>query len=167
MKARFLILFTLFIGSTAFGHKFYVSIADLAFNTQENRIEGSLKITAHDFEALLENKFQKKIDIEQVADTSVVGRYVQSYLADHFKLLSGGVQAKPNYLGKEVSLRQELFFYFTFTNVKNPSEIKVISTILFGIFPEQQKFIHYKYQEQTKSVTLVPSKNHEKIKFDE
>ena len=161
-----LLFMAILMSSTVFGHKFYVSIADLKYDEEQNRIEGSLKMTAHDFEDLLSNKFEREIDLEEVADTSKVGRYVQTYLAKHFEVYSGGKRAIPNYLGKEITLRQELFFYFTFTQVVNPKEIKVVNTLLFEMFPKQQNIVHYRFKEQTKSVTLVPLKTHEKIKFD-
>lgn len=165
MKKSLFILLLLFAGQV-FAHKFYVSIAELEYNSEKARIEGSLKVTAHDFEAMLENKFGKKFYLEEVADTSKVGLYIQSYLADRFKLYSSGKQATPNYVGKEVTLRQDAYFYFTFTNVTNPASIKIVNTVLFGQFPKQQNIVHYRYKEQTKSVTLVPSKIHEKITFN-
>ncbi|MFT5820227.1 MAG: hypothetical protein ACI8ZM_001466 [Crocinitomix sp.] len=162
----FLILFFTSCSFAAFGHKYFVSIAELEYNASKNRIEGSLKMTAHDFEVVLKEKFGKSLEIENIADTSTVGIYMKTYLVDHFKLYSGGIQAIPTYVGKEVTLRQDLFFYFTFTGLTNPKEIEIINTILYAQFPQQQNIVHYKYRERTKSVTLVSSKKHEKIVFD-
>jgi hypothetical protein len=150
----------------AYGHKYYVSITELEYNAEKNRIEGSLKLTAHDFEEVLEAKFGEKMEIENIADTSAAGIYMKNYLIDHFKLYSGGEQAVPSYLGKEVNVRQELYFYFTFTSIVNPKQIKITNTILFAQFAQQQNIVHYKYAERTKSVTLVSSKKHGKITFD-
>lgn len=162
-----LLFFTILFSTYSFGHKFYVSITELNFNAEKNRIEGSLKLVAHDFEHILEEKFGREIDIEQVADTSQVGLYIQTYLTSHFKVYSDQKLLTPNYLGKEVSLRQELFFYFTFNSVPHPESLSIKSTVLFDYFPNQQNIVHYRYGQQTKSVTLVPSKNHGKIQFDE
>ncbi|NOQ71424.1 MAG: hypothetical protein GQ574_05460 [Crocinitomix sp.] len=162
----FLILFFTSCSFAAFGHRYFVSIAELEYNSSKNRIEGSLKMTAHDFEEVLREKFGKPLEIENIADTSVAGIYMKTYLTDHFKLYSGGIQAIPVYVGKEVNLRQDLFFYFTFTGISNPKEIKIMNSILLAQFPQQQNIVHYKYQERTKSVTLVSSKKHETITFD-
>ncbi len=149
-----------------FAHKYYVSIADLAYDEKEARIEGTLKITAHDFERALADKFDQKIELETIKDDSEIGKYMQYYLAQHFKIYSENQLAKPNYIGKEITNRQELYLYFTFTQIKNPAAIKVINTLLFELFAAQQNIVHYRYKEQTKSVTLVPSKTTEKITFD-
>ena len=162
----FILLILTSCSFAAFGHKYYVSIAELEYNATKNRIEGSLKMTAHDFEEVLNEKFGKKMEIENIVDTSDAGIYMKTYLTDHFKLYSEGEQAIPNYVGKEVNLRQDLFFYFTFTGIVNPKKVKIINTILFAQFPHQQNIVHYKYHERTKSITLVPSKKHEKISFD-
>jgi len=163
---NYILLFLLAFASTGFGHKYYVSIAELEYDQDLKIIEGSIKMTAHDFEAILENKFNQRIHIEELSDTSEVGMYIEKYLWNHFKIISKGVELKPNFVGKEVSLRQELFLYFTFSEVKDPKDIKIINRLLFDVFPAQQNIVHYKYGEQTKSVTLVSSKTSDIIQFD-
>ena len=79
LLSTFLILLT----NALFAHKFYVSIADLAYNESKQRIEGSLKMTAHDFEEVLKAKFNKSFLMEDVADSSAVGKYAQLYLAQN------------------------------------------------------------------------------------
>lgn len=165
MKLK-LLLITLLLSGFAFSHKFYVSITDLEYNSEKERIEGSMKLTAHDFEEVLKSHFDRKILIDEVSDTSEVGSFMQQYLASHFRIISDGVAAEPHYMGKEVNLRQELYFYFTFTGVKSPTNIEVMNTVLFGLFPSQQNIVHYRFKERTKSVTLVPSKTHGKIYFE-
>lgn len=162
LLSTFLILLT----NALFAHKFYVSIADLAYNESKQRIEGSLKMTAHDFEEVLKAKFNKSFLMEDVADSSAAGKYAQLYLAQNFKVFSGDKELTPNYLGKEVSLTQDLYFYFSFSNVPNPKSIKLYSTLLFDYFPKQQNIVHYTYNHQTKSVTLVPTKNNDSIVFE-
>ena len=166
MKRFLFIVFIALAAKSTYAHKFYVSIADMKYNEAKQRIEGSVKLTAHDFEAVLENKFGQKYELETIVDSSEVGRYIQTYLASHVKLFSNDKQAVPTYLGKEITLRGDLYFYFTFTQIANPAEITIFNTLLFELFPKQQNIIHYQYKEQTKSVTLVPSKTHEKIRFD-
>src|SRR5210317_785280 len=99
------LLLLLFIGVSAIGwsHKFYVSIADLAWDAENKRIEGSMKLTAHDVEDMLANKFQRSIDLENEPDSSEVGRYLKTYLARNVVVKSDGQQATPNYIGKEIT----------------------------------------------------------------
>lgn len=163
---KVLLVFTILISTLSFGHKFYVSIADLAWDAEHKRIEGSMKLTAHDVEDMLANKFQRKIDLEQEADTSEVGKYLQTYLARNVIVKSDGKQATPNYLGKEITMRGELFIYFTFTNVSNPANIIVTNKVLFELFPKQQNIVHYAYKDQRKSLTLLPLKPDGKIEFE-
>lgn len=165
MKKVAVILFV-FIANVCFSHKYYVSITELEYDAEQNRIEGALKMSAHDFEHVLEDKFEKHIELEKVDDDSEIGKYMQLYLSQHFKLYSGDVQSKPTYLGKEITVTQDLYLYFTFSNIVKPSSIKVINTLLFELFTAQQNIVHYKYKDQTKSVTLVPSKTMETISFN-
>ncbi|WP_070136837.1 DUF6702 family protein [Crocinitomix algicola] len=158
--------FLLFVNS-AWSHKFYVSITDLVYNESKDRIEGSIKLTAHDFEKILSEKFNKKIVLEEVNDSSEIGRYIQYYLYENFKLKSKGIAAAPNYFGKEITLEQDLYIYFTFTNIADPKLVEIKNTVLLYHFPQQQNIVHYRYKELTKTITLVADKVHEKITFDE
>ena len=162
----FLIAFSVLISLSSFAHKYYMSVADLEYDAESNAINGSLKATAHDFEALLESHFNERIHIENVADSSEIGTYMKSYLSSTFKIFSNNKELEMNYLGKEVTLRDNLYFYFTFSAPENPKEIEVENSFLCDRFTAQQNIVHYKYQNLTKSVTLLASKTKETIKFD-
>ncbi len=160
-----LLIFFLFSNSTL-GHQYFVSITELVYNEDKNRIEGSVKITAHDFEDLLSEKFDRKINLDHESDSSEVATYFKKYLFDHITISSGGVLGKPTYVGKEVTLRQDLYFYFIVENIQHPEDIKVSNKLLFERFEEQQNIVHYRYKQQTKSVTLISSKFHSRITFE-
>jgi hypothetical protein len=157
MKRIIILLILVISYSPANAHKTYVSIADMQYDTITQEIEVSLKLTAHDFEHILEKKYNQKMHIENISDSSVVGLFIQNYLKTHFKIESKAQLAQFNYVGKEVTLRDELYFYFTFSKVLNPQQIKVSNTILFEMFTKQQNIVNYQYINQTKSVTLTNS----------
>jgi hypothetical protein len=152
--------------SSCFGHKYYVSITDMEYNSDKNSIDVSMMLTAHDFEHLLEKHFDKTIHIEDVNDTSNVGLFIQKYISEKFKVFSNNLICSFEYLGKEVNLKEELFLYFSFNGVANPLSISVQSSVMFELSKEQQNIVHYKYKDRTKSVTLVSSKNEAEINFD-
>jgi hypothetical protein len=149
-----------------FGHNYYVSIANMEYKEAENQVDVSLKMTAHDFEYLLEMKYNLRLHMEDIADSSEIGRFAQQYLGENFQLISGGEAAPMVYVGKEVTLRDELFFYFSFTGIKDPKTIQIKNQLLFTLFPQQQNIVHYKHGEKTKSVTLVPAAHTAEIKID-
>jgi len=165
----FKILFSLILMvkfSTVMAHKSYISIANMEYNNNKKQIEVSLKLTAHDFEYILEKKFNKRIHIENVKDSSLVGQFIQTYISKHFQVYSEKKETKFNYVGKEVTVRDELYFYFTFTHVLDPLHIWISNTFLFELFSKQQNIIHYKIKGKTKSVTLIPSKRSSKISYN-
>ena len=150
----------------ASAHKSFISIADMEYNEKEKHIEVSLKLTAHDFEHVLEKKFGKQIHIENVKAKSVIDQFIINYVITHFNVESGAEKAVINYIGREVTIKDELFFYFTIQNVKEPSKIVVKNTFLFEIFQQQQNIIHYKLKGKTKSLTLVSLKKEGTLFFD-
>jgi uncharacterized protein YlxP (DUF503 family) len=163
---RLMLLLVLFITMPGLAHKYYVSIAEMEYDKANKRIKVSLKVTAHDFEHVLEDKFDKRIHIEQYNDSSQVMLYAQEYLEKSIKVYSADKPCVFNYIGKEVTLREDLYFYFSFTNVQDPSTIKIVNTLLFSLSNQQQNIVHYKYNNQTKSVTLLPAQSEAQISFD-
>jgi hypothetical protein len=160
-------LFTLLIAaSPLFAHSYYVSTTNMEFNTQTETIDVSIKTTAHDFEHILETKYNLRIHIETIADSSEIGLYIQTYLAENFIIKSNDVQATMKYIGKEVTLRDELFFFISFAGVKNPKTIQIKNTLLFTEFAQQQNIVHYKLGDLSKSVTLVAAKPESELKFE-
>jgi Domain of unknown function (DUF6702) len=158
MKTLFLILF-LSASYNGFSHKFYISIADMEYDSTLNRITVSLKLIAHDFELMLKRKFGEEIDIETIADSSKEDNYIRQYLAHNFQLYSGDKQMKMSYLGKELNLRDDLFFFFYFPNIIDFTTIKIVNRLLFSISDQQQNIVHYKYLNRMKRVTLIPSES--------
>lgn len=166
MKRILILSVFVLLGANSFAHKYFVSILDMEYKPETREIAASLKCTAHDFEHILEHKFNQRIHIENVPDTSEIGQFVQGYLSESIQVWTKAIACPFVYVGKEVTLRDELFFYFKFTEVTFPTEITIKSTFLQEEFAAQQNIVHYKYKDLTKSVTLVSSKNKETIKFD-
>jgi hypothetical protein len=167
MKSK-LILSILLSFTTLFAsaHKSFISISNMEYNQKEKQIEVSLKLTAHDFEHILENKYGKQIHIENVKKGSDVDKFILDYINKNFLVKSSSQKAKLIYVGREVTVKDELFFYFTIKNVVNPSKIVVKNTFLFEIFEQQQNIIHYKLKGKTKSLTLVSLKKEGTLFFD-
>lgn len=163
------ILFSILICAASFAarsHQFFISITDMSYDLENERIETTMKLTAHDFEHIIEHEFGQKVHLEKVADSSEIGQYVKSYLASHFQVWSGDEQLTLNYVGKEITVKDDLYFYFTFPIKTEPKELTVKNTLLFEEFDQQQNIVHYTYKDQTKSVTLIPSKPQETLVFD-
>ncbi|MFK8039580.1 MAG: DUF6702 family protein [Crocinitomicaceae bacterium] len=155
MRKIVILILTFVLTSITFAHKHYMSIANMEYNSKLRQLEVSLKLTAHDFEHILESQFNRRIHIDKVSDSSKIGQFMISYLSENIKLYSGNTKAVFNYVGKEVDVRDQLFFYFTFTKVLDPSHIILENSILFKLFSKQQNLLHYKYKGQTKSVTCT------------
>lgn len=160
-------LFAIVISTgSLFAHSYYVSTTNMEYNTQTETIDVSIKTTAHDFEHILESKYNLRIHIETIADSSEIGLYIQSYLNENFTIKSNEILATQKYIGKEVTLRDELFFFISFSGVKNPEAIQIKNTLLFTQFAQQQNIVHYKLGDLSKSVTLVASKPEAELKFE-
>jgi hypothetical protein len=156
----------LFVAFNGFSHKYYVAIANMEYNEKDQQIDVFLKATAHDFQHLMEMTFKERMDLDTVSQNKKYSSFIESYLKENFIVTSLDQPASFEYIGMEVTERLNIFFYFSFKEVLNPKKIKIASKFLFDFFKDQQNIVHYKYGEQTKSVTLVPALSVAEIKFD-
>ncbi|MEO9531653.1 MAG: DUF6702 family protein [Crocinitomicaceae bacterium] len=163
---KLLFIFAIFFCAPLMAHQYFISIAEMEYNSEKNRIDVSLKMTAHDLEDVIGRKFDEKIDIMAISDSSKVFVYFQDYLKHNFRVISEEEVLRMSYLGKEIKNTEDLFVYFSFLQPKNPAAIKIISNLLYSISDLQQNIVHYKYLNQTKSVTLVASENQAEITFE-
>ena len=138
----------------------------MEYDSVGNRINVTVKLTAHDLEAVIGRKFDQKIDLEEHSDTSDVGKYLVQYLNHNFQMHSSDQQLKMTYLGRELTDRDDLYLFFFFKDVPNFKTVKITNRLLFSISDQQQNIVHYKYGNRTKSVTLVPAKSTDWITFE-
>ncbi|MBK9192115.1 MAG: hypothetical protein IPM77_11725 [Crocinitomicaceae bacterium] len=164
MKKYAITFVTIILAFASHAHNYFVSTANMEYDDSTKQIEVSVKMTAHDFEHVLEMKYQQRLHIENIADTSEIGKYIQEYLKENFVVSCGEKTGDFNYYGKEVTLRDELFFYFSFSNITNPDAMHIKNTLLFTSFTQQQNIVHYKYGTKSKSVTLVLAKPEAELK---
>lgn len=163
---KILLFVAILAGTSSFAHKFYVAVFNMEWNEADQRIDVFCKATAHDFQGLIENELNLRIDLDTISKNEVLSTWTANYLKKNFQLSSLNKEATFNYIGMEVTERLNAFFYFTFTDVLNPKKVKFSCKFLFDRFSKQQNIVHYKNGDQTKSVTLVSSSSNGEIKFE-
>lgn len=90
MKKLLVIAIAILVNLSAQAHKSYISIANMEYVDSLQRMEVSLKMTAHDFEHIIEKEFNQHVHIEEHSDTSAIGQFVIRYIEKHFTLVSRG-----------------------------------------------------------------------------
>lgn len=158
---RVLILMLLvFLGTNGLAHKHYVSITDMEWKADEGHFEASVKLTAHDFEHLLEDEGLPEFHIEKMTEGDEHYKKTMKILTQNFRVYAGEEQCEIVLVGWEVNKEDELFFYLKFIPQSKTDfkEVTVAQNLMFSKFSDQQNIVHFKNGEELKSETLVADK---------
>lgn len=160
MKYFTLLLFS-FMFFSALAHKHYVSITEIKWNGENQFFEVTLKLTAHDFEHLLEDSGLPHVHVENMEKYDAHYDKMLKILESDFQVFNDGKMCQMDFLGYEVNVEDELFIFMAFIpeeEITGAAEIEVKQSIFFSKFPEQQNIIHFENNDKITSETLVKEK---------
>lgn len=134
--------------AVAVAHPFHISVAELEYNAQSQKLEVSLKLHATDFERALAKRFGKDVDLE--GDVFKDGKLATEYLDSHFYLVSaadaakeasdregaasaeGLVRSKCHFVGSEVK-QSWMWLYFEMEVPEVEGDLALFNTVLLDL----------------------------------
>lgn len=115
-------------------HTYHTSFTRIDYNKQENLLEISIKVFAHDLLPTLEKRTGKNVDLE---NTKNIDEILQKYLAERFILKTKSGEVKNfKWVGKELEAEVILFYMeIPFDGELEGAELK--NGLFFENFKEQ------------------------------
>ena len=98
MKLKLLIIF---IVSTAFTHKFYLSVSDVEYNEETQSLQLITRLFYDDLEAVLKERYDDTIVVDETQDQNVLNGYITKYLQRKLKVKVNGESLIFEFIGKE------------------------------------------------------------------
>mgnify|MGYP006447081119 CR=1 FL=1 len=145
-------------------HKFYLSLTDIVYDQQEERLEITSDVFIDDFQNLLKKRYQRNFLLVEGDEYDYTKKYIKKYLADKFSIRLKGNQKQIKYLGKKYR-DDKLRFYLYVKNVKPFDQIQITNKILMDLFEDQKNMIHVNNGSETKSLLLEKGRSEGLLKF--
>ena len=145
-------------------HPFYISLTDMVYKADEQRLEIAQKIFWDDLEVALSRKYKTQVDFLNTSDRILLDEMVREYLLDQNKIHVNGQLISLEYLGHEVE-EDAAWVYFESTNVPRPREVMVMNTILTGEFPTQPNIVNFYVDQRPKSIITTVDKPEGELRF--
>jgi hypothetical protein len=134
-------------------HPFHVSVCDMYYNPDKNRLEIIHKIFWDDLEDGLSQMSGKPEDVANPSDSVYLQKLIANYLDDRFSLEVDGNKADLQFLGAE--LEEDAFWcYQEVSDLKAFQKIRVRNQILMEVFDDQMNLIHVEHRDKTLSLRL-------------
>jgi hypothetical protein len=145
-------------------HPFYISLTDMVYKADVQRLEIAQKIFWDDLEVVLAKRYKTTVDFLNTTNRAQLDEMVRDYLLEQNKIHINGQLITLEYLGHEVE-DDAAWFYFESTNVPLPSKVTIKNTLLTSEFPAQQNITNFYVNQRPKSVITTGQKPEGELRF--
>jgi hypothetical protein len=132
-------------------HPFYLSVTELKYNSEEGRLQVSVKMFLNDFENALKKIQNQKIDLIHSADTAKLKSQLTEYLQQRLQIRCDNRPIALNLLGYERE-EENFWIYCESGKLPKPKKLAVSNGLLYDFLKEQMNITRAKIGETEKSV---------------
>jgi hypothetical protein len=144
---RIMLLLLLFLGLGSWSmHKFYVSLTEVRFNSESDRIEVSIRIFPDDLDRAMLEREGVHTQLATELELPEADSLLKLYLLDHFSLKVNGEHIELEFLGKEPEA-DAIWCYLESDLIDEPIDYLVYNSILIQTFEDQVNIVQV-YQEK-------------------
>ncbi len=134
-------------------HPIHVSVTEINHNFSEKTFEISCKLFTDDFEKVLTQNYNTKVDLINPPDRPAVEKLVSDYIARHLQLKNDGKPVAFSFIGYEKD-NDAIFSYFQVDDVVSVKKLEITNNILFELFTDQFNLMHVIVDGKRKSKKL-------------
>lgn len=133
-------------------HKFYTSLAQVEYNSEEKSVEVSMRVFADDLELALKRRTGREVRLDQTKDAD---RLVLAYLQDTFEIRNReGVTKSLKWVGMELRAGVA-WLYFEAEMPEGLSGARLRDQVLFELFDEQVNTVSVRYTGARSDLVFV------------
>jgi hypothetical protein len=158
LRFAFLFYFMAWSGILAHDkHPIYLSLTELAYKPQQQRLEIAIKVFSDDMQMALSKKHGRVVEIGTDREDPQAAKLLFDYVQQHLKIQTlEGQTLRLMYVGRELE-REDFFATWIYVQVEQvPSlkGLKIQNTILTEVLPQQNNVLTVRYQNQVKRFSL-------------
>jgi hypothetical protein len=139
-------------------HPFYVSLTDIRYNPEHDRLEMAQRIFWDDLEVALSQQYQKKVDFLNPDDPQELEKFIEAYLLEKNEIHINGGKVTLKYLGHEIE-EDTAWFYLEGSIAATPEKARIKNSVLIHVYDTQQNIVNFYLEKSPRS--LITSKDKE------
>ena len=147
------LLLVLVLSGTIGPHDFFISVLTIRHNAEQQTLDLTWQITAHDLEHALSNVEELKLN--SAKEHPKADSLINAHFVEHLVLFQEDKQLGWKWIGKELD-GETLYCYLQVENIRTPTGLMVSCTLLQDVFAEQQNLVHVEGEKMpTRSHTFI------------
>jgi hypothetical protein len=141
-------------------HKYYVSVTDIEYVNKTKSLQIISRLFIDDFEKVLEERYEKKIYLEN--EESDI--YLQKYFSKKLLIKINNKFFPARLIGKEVE-DDMIHCYLEIENINSIKTIEITNKLFFDLFDSQQNISHINVKGEKKSFLFIKDNATGLLKF--
>jgi hypothetical protein len=146
-------------------HEYYVSLTEITFNPEKNRVEIISRLFHDDFEKVLKTRYSENLELKPSIQSENIEDYIKLYFDKKLQVLIDNSHTKAEYLGYKFE-QDRINIFLKIDRIENVEVIKVQNLLLTDVFEDQKNIVHGFKLNQKKSVLLTRFDSEAMLKFN-
>lgn len=122
-------------------HPYYISMTDINYNGKTKSLEVSIRIFTDDFEKVLRQNCNCKVDLLKPQDKKAMGVLINRYIQQHLQLKVNGEIKTLEFAGYQQE-EESVWNYFQIKNIQQVNKIEMNNSLLYDLREEQINMLH-------------------------
>ncbi len=122
-------------------HPYYISMTDINYNGKAKSLEVSVRIFTDDFEKVLRQNCQCKVDLLKPQDKRAMGILINRYIQEHLQVNVNGEAKKFEFAGYQQE-EESIWSYFVIKDIQQVKKIEMNNSLLHDYREEQINILH-------------------------
>lgn len=129
-------------------HPVHVSITNVDYLQDENKVELSIKVFKDDFQLLFVHLYQLNIDFNNIEKDFSSQEKINTYFSNHLKVnIDDKVNKELRYKGVKKN-DESIWFLYEIEVSSAPNSIEFINTILLDLYLDQKNMLIFNYNNK-------------------
>lgn len=124
-----------------FLHPYYISMTDINYNNKAKSLEVSVRIFTDDFEKVLRQNCNCKVDLLKPQDKKAMSILINRYIQEHLQLKVNGEAKTLEFAGYQQE-EESVWNYFQIKNMQQVKQIEMNNSLLHDLREEQINMLH-------------------------
>jgi hypothetical protein len=147
-------------------HEYYVSLTEITYKPEQQRIEVISRLFHDDFENVLKVRYTDNVDLKPSKQSENIDNLIELYFEKKLTLSQGEQDYELEYLGYKFD-DDRINIFMKIENVENLSNLRIQNLLLTDVIEEQKNIVHCFKPNQKKSVLLTRFDSEALLKFNE
>ena len=145
-------------------HKYYVSVSNVKYSEKARALQMTTRFFIDDLQEVLNARYENQVELGVEEELTEHTPSIQKYLSAKFDVNLDRTKSEPNLLGAEYE-GDQIILYIEFPALKKPAVIDMEFNAFYEVFEEQKNLIHFKINNQRKTMVLERGKPDDTVKF--